>query len=189
MENGVPLLRSLDLVTEIAGNRFLEAKLGEVRRAVIDGATLSAALQQQKLFPDLFTDMMAVGRPIVTASGIISVANGAAIDFETAPGHTYSLTARATVGALSADLLLTINVGDVNDNAPVITPRRRRAGREQDHGGQPDVNRCRHGRHRPGDLLDQRRCGCGALPDRRRQPCSSSARGTTRPTRTATPSR
>src|SRR5213082_2976226 len=61
MENGVPLLRSLDLVTEIAGNRFLEKKLGEVRRAVIDGATLSTALQHQKLFPDLFTDMMAVG--------------------------------------------------------------------------------------------------------------------------------
>jgi type II secretory pathway component PulF len=32
-----------------------------VRRAVIDGATLSAALQTQKLFPDLFTDMMSVG--------------------------------------------------------------------------------------------------------------------------------
>src|SRR5947208_10588678 len=61
MENGVPLLRSLDLVSEIAGNRFLERKLGEVRRVVIDGATLSAALQQQKLFPDLFRDMMAVG--------------------------------------------------------------------------------------------------------------------------------
>src|SRR5881392_4100261 len=61
IENGIPLLRALDLVTEIAGNRFLELKLGEVRRAVIDGATLSAALQAQKLFPDLFTDMMAVG--------------------------------------------------------------------------------------------------------------------------------
>jgi type II secretory pathway component PulF len=61
IENGIPLLRALDLVTEIAGNRFLELKLGEVRRAVIDGATLSAALQEQKLFPDLFTDMMAVG--------------------------------------------------------------------------------------------------------------------------------
>jgi len=61
MENGIPLLRSLDLVTEIAGNRFLELKLGDVRKAVIDGATLSAALQAQKLFPDLFTDMMAVG--------------------------------------------------------------------------------------------------------------------------------
>lgn len=61
MENGVPLLRSLDLVTEIAANRFLELKMVEVRRAVIDGATLSAALSSQKLFPDLFTDMMAVG--------------------------------------------------------------------------------------------------------------------------------
>ena len=61
MENGVPLLRALDLVAEIAGNRFLETKLIEVRRAVIDGATLSAALGAQHLFPDLFTDMMAVG--------------------------------------------------------------------------------------------------------------------------------
>src|SRR5437899_6085042 len=61
MENGIPLLRPLDLVTEIAANRFLEEKLKEVRRAVIDGATLSAALQEQKLFPDLLTDMMAVG--------------------------------------------------------------------------------------------------------------------------------
>jgi type II secretory pathway component PulF len=61
MENGIPLLRALDLVTEIAGNRFLELKLSEVRKSVIDGATLSAALQAQKMFPDLFTDMMAVG--------------------------------------------------------------------------------------------------------------------------------
>ncbi len=61
MENGIPLLRALDLVTEIAGNRFLELKLREVRRAVIDGATLSAALQEQRLFPDLLTDMMGVG--------------------------------------------------------------------------------------------------------------------------------
>jgi type II secretory pathway component PulF len=61
MENGVPLLKALDLVTEIAGNRFLEIKLAEVRRAVIDGATLSTALSAQQLFPELFTDMMAVG--------------------------------------------------------------------------------------------------------------------------------
>ena len=61
MENGIPLLKALDLVTEIAGNRFLERKLGEVRRAVIDGANFSAALAAQNLFPELFTDMMAVG--------------------------------------------------------------------------------------------------------------------------------
>ena len=61
MENGIPLLRALDLVTEIAGNRYLELKLTEVRRAVIDGATLSVALAAQELFPDMFTDMMGVG--------------------------------------------------------------------------------------------------------------------------------
>lgn len=61
MENGVPLLKALDLVTEIAGNRYLERKLADVRRAVIDGANLSVALSQQHLFPELFTDMMAVG--------------------------------------------------------------------------------------------------------------------------------
>jgi len=61
MENGVPLLRAIDLVAEIAGNRYLEVKMAEVRRAVIDGATLSTALTAQQLFPDLLTDMMAVG--------------------------------------------------------------------------------------------------------------------------------
>jgi type II secretory pathway component PulF len=61
MENGVPLLRALDLVGEIAGNSFLEAKLREVRKAVIDGANLSSALAREKLFPELFTDMMSVG--------------------------------------------------------------------------------------------------------------------------------
>ena len=61
MQNGIPLLRSLDLVSEIAGNRYLELKLIEARRAVVDGATLSAALSSQRIFPELFTDMMAVG--------------------------------------------------------------------------------------------------------------------------------
>jgi type II secretory pathway component PulF len=61
MENGVPLLKAIDLLSEIADNRYLEVKIAEMRRAVIDGATLSTALSAQDLFPDLFTDMMAVG--------------------------------------------------------------------------------------------------------------------------------
>src|SRR5205814_7943580 len=58
---GIPLLQSFDLVSEIAGNRYLEVKIAEARRAVIDGATLSTALSSQQIFPDLLTDMMAVG--------------------------------------------------------------------------------------------------------------------------------
>ena len=61
MENGIPLLKALDLVTEIADNKYIEAKLRDVRRAVIDGANLSSALAKEQLFPELFTDMMAVG--------------------------------------------------------------------------------------------------------------------------------
>ncbi|HEY1582297.1 MAG TPA: type II secretion system F family protein [Chthoniobacterales bacterium] len=61
MENGIPLLRALDLVTEIAANKYLEAKLRDVRKSVIDGANLSSALAKEELFPELFTDMMAVG--------------------------------------------------------------------------------------------------------------------------------
>ncbi len=61
MENGIPLLKALDLVTEIAGNKYLERKLAEVRRSVIDGANLSVALSAHQIFPELFTDMMAVG--------------------------------------------------------------------------------------------------------------------------------
>ncbi|HSU86491.1 MAG TPA: type II secretion system F family protein [Chthoniobacterales bacterium] len=61
MENGIPLLKALDLVSEIAANKYVEAKLRDVRRAVIDGANLSSALAKEGLFPELFTDMMAVG--------------------------------------------------------------------------------------------------------------------------------
>ena len=60
-ENGIPLLRSLDLVAEIAGNRYIEKNLAEVRRAVVDGAHLSAALAARQMFAVLLTDMMAVG--------------------------------------------------------------------------------------------------------------------------------
>ncbi|MEO8043946.1 MAG: type II secretion system F family protein [Spartobacteria bacterium] len=61
MENGIPLLKALDLVTEIASNKYIEAKLKDVRRSIIDGANLSSALAKEEIFPELFTDMMAVG--------------------------------------------------------------------------------------------------------------------------------
>ena len=61
MENGVTLLRSLELLEEISGNEHVRLRMIEVRKAVIDGATLSVALDEQKIFPELFIDMMAVG--------------------------------------------------------------------------------------------------------------------------------
>jgi len=61
MENGVTMLRGLELLEEISGNAFVAARTKEARKAVIDGATLSTALAGQALLPELFIDMLAVG--------------------------------------------------------------------------------------------------------------------------------
>ncbi|MEK0445405.1 MAG: hypothetical protein RLZZ399_726 [Verrucomicrobiota bacterium] len=59
--NGVTLLRALELIEDIAGNSFVQTKMKAARQSVVDGLALSSALAQQKLFPELFLDMLAVG--------------------------------------------------------------------------------------------------------------------------------
>jgi type II secretory pathway component PulF len=61
VENGVTLLRALELLEDISGNEFVRQKMVAIRKAVVDGATLSNALAEQRLFPELFTDMISVG--------------------------------------------------------------------------------------------------------------------------------
>jgi type II secretory pathway component PulF len=61
VENGVTLLRALELLEEVSGNEWIRQKMVDVRRAVIDGASLSNALRVQNIFPDMFLDMMSVG--------------------------------------------------------------------------------------------------------------------------------
>jgi type II secretory pathway component PulF len=60
-ENGLTMLRALELLEEISGNAHVRARTEAARQAVIDGAALSVALRAQNLFPDLFLDMVAVG--------------------------------------------------------------------------------------------------------------------------------
>jgi general secretion pathway protein F len=59
--NGVTLLRALELLEDITGNDYIRARMDEVRAAVVDGATLSGALSAQRIFPEMFVDMMGVG--------------------------------------------------------------------------------------------------------------------------------
>lgn len=61
VENGVTLLSALELLEEISGNEYVRERMLATRRAVVDGANLSTALAEQRLFPELFLDMMAVG--------------------------------------------------------------------------------------------------------------------------------
>jgi hypothetical protein len=63
------------------------------------------------------------GRFAIDANtGIVTVANGAAIDFETAPGHAYGITVQATAGALSSTQNFSIGVANVNE-APAGTDK------------------------------------------------------------------
>lgn len=61
VENGVTLLRALELLEEISGNEYVRLRMVAARKAVVDGANLSTAMGEQQLLPELFIDMMAVG--------------------------------------------------------------------------------------------------------------------------------
>ena len=54
-------------------------------------------------------------------TGEVTVANGAAIDYETAPGHVYTITAKGTVGDLSTSQTFAINVNNVNEAPRGVT--------------------------------------------------------------------
>jgi type II secretory pathway component PulF len=60
-ENGITLLRALELLEEISGNEWIRTKMAETRAAVMDGSSLSNALARHGIFPPIYLDMMAVG--------------------------------------------------------------------------------------------------------------------------------
>ena len=53
------------------------------------------------------------GFKIDAATGVVSVANGTKIDFETAPGHVYTVTVQANSGGLTSSQSFTIGVSDI----------------------------------------------------------------------------
>jgi type II secretory pathway component PulF len=61
LENGVPVLGSLQIVEETMGNKVIAAELREARARVTDGTSLSQPLAKGKVFPPMMLDMLAVG--------------------------------------------------------------------------------------------------------------------------------
>lgn len=61
VENGITLLRALELLEDISGNEFIRQKMVEVRSSVMDGASLSNALRPHQICPEMMLDMMSVG--------------------------------------------------------------------------------------------------------------------------------
>jgi type IV pilus assembly protein PilC len=68
---GIPILKALDLLAERAAAARLRPVLTEVRRLVREGTTLSEALEQQGVFPKVYTTSVLAGEKSGNLSGVL----------------------------------------------------------------------------------------------------------------------
>ena len=68
---GIPILKALDLLAERAAAPRLRPVLGEVRRLVREGTTLSDALELQAVFPKVYTTSVLAGEKSGNLSGVL----------------------------------------------------------------------------------------------------------------------
>jgi type IV pilus assembly protein PilC len=61
LKSGVPILQSLDIVGETAGNMVIKNAAQDVRDSVRNGESLSGPLANHKIFPPMVVQMMEVG--------------------------------------------------------------------------------------------------------------------------------
>jgi len=61
LSSGVPVIRALEIASEVVANRAFRAALDKVKIEIIEGGRLSSSLAQCALFPPLLVHMIAVG--------------------------------------------------------------------------------------------------------------------------------
>ena len=61
IHNGVPILKALTIAEETVGNCVIAEQISEARTRVTDGSSIAGPLAAGGVFPELFTDMLAVG--------------------------------------------------------------------------------------------------------------------------------
>jgi type IV pilus assembly protein PilC len=68
---GIPILKALDLLAQRAAVPKLRPIIGEVRRLVADGTSLSEALEQQGIFSKVYTTSILAGEKSGNLSGVL----------------------------------------------------------------------------------------------------------------------
>ena len=61
IRNGVPILKALTISEETVGNDVIAKEIASARTRVTDGSSIAGPLAAGKVFPELLTDMLAVG--------------------------------------------------------------------------------------------------------------------------------
>lgn len=69
---GVPILRSLEIVSETTGNAKISKAVWDSRQEVMEGTPLSASLERHGVFPELALSMLAIGEETGRVEVIIS---------------------------------------------------------------------------------------------------------------------
>ncbi|MGD1084636.1 MAG: type II secretion system F family protein, partial [Verrucomicrobiota bacterium] len=61
LENGVPVLKALEITEQIIPNRIIKQAIANTRQEVTDGKTISQPLARSKVFPQLMVDLVKIG--------------------------------------------------------------------------------------------------------------------------------
>jgi len=61
LQNGVPVLNSLEITEQIIENRIIKAAIATTRQQVTDGKTIAEPLARSKVFPQLMVDLIKIG--------------------------------------------------------------------------------------------------------------------------------
>lgn len=72
VSSGVPILEGLEITAKTAGNKVIERAVMNVKQAVQEGKTLADPLSKEKVFPDMVTQMIAVGESAGALDSMLS---------------------------------------------------------------------------------------------------------------------
>jgi type II secretory pathway component PulF len=61
LQNGVPVLRSMEITEQIIDNRVIKEAIAKTRQQVTDGKTIAEPLARSKVFPQLMVDLIKIG--------------------------------------------------------------------------------------------------------------------------------
>ena len=112
-----PVADSLSAISDANANANSVAEGAAVNTPVNITVSASSTAGNPVTY-SLSADSSGGGFKIDASTGVVTVADPAKIDFETSPGHAYSITAQASDGILTTSQTFSIGVSDVAPSTP-----------------------------------------------------------------------
>ncbi|MGV8145080.1 MAG: type II secretion system F family protein [Alkaliphilus sp.] len=71
LSSGIPLLKALETVSGVVGNRVYSVAIMDIRKVVSDGAELSTPITRNKIFPPMLGNMIRIGEESGTLDDVL----------------------------------------------------------------------------------------------------------------------